>query len=138
MLPFALLNWTKDHDQEISDEVTIQRVLNSPGVQFLASSAAVGELLGDKLPMLPDRTNSGPFMGRLVIGAFAGMTLCRRYHQSLLVGAAIGAVGAGAGTLLGHYSRGVLGQTTGVSDTVWGLAEDVVALGLGLFAVRKR
>jgi uncharacterized membrane protein len=138
MLPFALLNWTKDHEQEVSDEITLQRVLNSPGVQFLASSAAIGELLGDKFPMIPDRTKSGPFMGRLMIGAFAGMTLCRRYHQSPLVGAALGAAGAGAGTLLGYYSRVVLGQTMGVSDTVSGLAEDVVALGLGLFAVQKR
>ncbi len=138
MLPFALLNWTKDQSQETLDEATVERVLNSPGVQFLTSSAALGEVLGDKLPLTPDRTNRGPFVGRLVIGALAGMTLCRRYDQSPLVGAALGAAGAGAGTLLGYYGRLTLAQATGVSDTVWGLTEDVVALGLGLFAVRKK
>ena len=136
-LPFALLNWKKDQSQLPDDASTFQRVMNSPGVQFLASSAFIGELIGDKLPIIPSRTKHGPFIGRLVIGATAGMTICRRSDQSPLVGAALGAVGAAVGTWLGHYSRITLAQSTGVSDTVWGLTEDALALGLGTFAVQK-
>ena len=69
------------------------------------SAAAVGELVADKLPFIPNRTSPGPLFGRVVLGALSGSALCVATDYSLVAGAMLGGVG------------GVVGAFAGISGT---------------------
>lgn len=56
--------------------------------------AAAGELVGDKLPATPDRTDLGPLVGRALSGALCGAALCRAAGGRGARGALVGAVSA--------------------------------------------
>lgn len=135
MTPLALLNWTKRIG--IDADSTMDKVLDAPASRVVSSMLAVGELVGDKLPTSPSRLSVGPFLGRLVIGAVVGATICQRSHLSPYVGAAIGATAASAGSAAGYYGRKNLNKVKFVPDFVWAGAEDLLALGLGYLATRK-
>lgn len=98
--------------------------------------AAAGEMIGDKLPVIPGRLQPGPLAGRLAVGGLAGAMIFREAERPALLGALVGAAGAGLGAAGGHYGRAVLGSATGAPDVVWGIAEDALALGLGIAALR--
>ena len=55
---------------------------------------ALGEMVLDKTPIVGNRTDALPLMGRLVLGAGAGGYVARQNHGSVLAGAAIGAASA--------------------------------------------
>ena len=40
------------------------------------SALALGELVADKLPFIPNRTSPGPLFGRVVLGALSGAAIC--------------------------------------------------------------
>ncbi len=135
MTPFALLNWTRRVG--VDADSTIDQFLDAPASRVVSSMLAIGELVGDKLPMTPDRTAVGPFLGRITIGAIAGAAICQRSRVSPLIGAAIGATTASAGTAAGYYTRKSLSKIKFVPSFVWASAEDALALGLGYIATRK-
>ncbi|MGH3594500.1 MAG: DUF4126 family protein, partial [Mycobacterium sp.] len=65
---------------------------------------AVAELVGDKLPKTPNRTAPPAFVGRIVLGAFAGAVIGTAWgHNWTALGA--GAIGAVLGTLGGYRAR---------------------------------
>lgn len=92
---------------------------------------AAGEIVGDKLPGTPDRISPMPLIGRGLAGALVGATLFARQRQPRRTGVAVGALSAVAGTYATFYLRKRLGQTTGLSDTVWAVLEDGVVVVLG-------
>ena len=98
--------------------------------------AAAGELVGDKLPMVPPRIEPPSLIGRSATGALVGAAVARESGQPLLPGTLVGVAGAIAGSYGGYYARRGLGRLTGLPDPFWGGVEDVVALGLGALAVR--
>lgn len=134
MTPLAWLSRTSNLDPEPTNAV--EEMLNSPTARIVTSMLASGELIGDKLPITPSRLKPGPLAGRLGIGALAGMRICRRYHQSLVVGAILGAASATAGSFAGNYARTRLAERIKVLSFVLGLAEDGLAVGLAWLAVR--
>jgi uncharacterized membrane protein len=135
MMPLALLSNINDPDVE--DTSAISRLLKSPQFKFASGLAAVGEVIGDKLPVTPSRISPGPLMGRLTIGALAGMEVCRRGDESLIMGAALGASAAALGAFAGYAARTMLSQTTNSPDIVWAGIEDIVALTLGYNIVQS-
>jgi uncharacterized membrane protein len=124
MMPLAVLNWTSDRTQSGTASAAL----------LLTTLAALGEVVADKLPVVPSRTSPGPLTGRLVIGGLVGMVLCRRAHLPPVLGIVTGAMGAAAGTFAGNYSRTRLSQATKIPDLLWGGLEDMLALGLSLLA----
>ena len=136
MIPLALLDWTKPA-AEGEDNSLVSRLSNLPAARISVTTAALGEIIADKLPNTPSRIKPGPFLGRIAIGGQVGSTMFRRANKSAIMGAAIGATGATVGTLIGYYSRTTLDKTTKVPDPVWGVTEDIIAFSLGLFAVRS-
>jgi uncharacterized membrane protein len=104
---------------------------------YVVGLMAIGELVNDKLPKTPSRKSPGPFIGRIVVGAFSGAALGSAGKQSLLLGALLGALGAVAGTLGGYEARTRLVKALGVPDLVIALLEDAVAVGGGLFLVSR-
>ncbi|GCE25564.1 hypothetical protein KDA_10480 [Dictyobacter alpinus] len=120
MTPLAALAWTSESTPPVLRNVTA----------FLA----VGEIIGDKLPLTPSRIKSGPFMGRIALGALSGALLCKRLQQPLLPGAIRGGLGAVIGTLAGATYRSIVPEATGLPDFICALAEDGVAVSLAFAA----
>ena len=134
MTPLAWLSRTSKLDPEPANAA--EEMLDSPTARIVTSMLASGELIGDKLPMIPSRLKPGPLTGRLLIGGLAGMRICRRYHQSLVIGAILGAASAGVGSFAGNYMRTKLAENTKIPKFVLGLTEDGLAMGLAWLAVR--
>lgn len=135
MTPFALLQRTRERDPEPTND--LERFLDSTALQTITTLLATGEVLGDKLPFIPSRTSKGSLIARISIGGLAGMSLARRYQQPLVLGAALGAVGAGVGSYAGYYSRSVIQNVTGIPGWILGLVEDAIALRLGTLAIEQ-
>lgn len=89
---------------------------------------AVGELIGDKLPMTPNRTEPGGLVGRGMSGALVGATLARKHRGNYLAGAGIGLISALASTYISFHLRKKLTEETPVPGLLWGGLEDVLAV----------
>lgn len=63
------------------------------------------------------------------------MALCASAHQSLVIGAILGVLGAIAGAFAGYEIRHRLVEAFGLPDFGVALAEDIVAIGGGLLLV---
>jgi uncharacterized membrane protein len=97
---------------------------------------AIGELIADKLPFIPARTQAGPLAVRVIFGSLCGAALCfSAATASPLVGALLGAVGGITGAFAGYTYRRRLAPM--VPDLVLALLEDLVAVGGGLFLVSR-
>jgi uncharacterized membrane protein len=96
---------------------------------------AVGELIADKLPFIPARTEAGPLAVRIIVGGMCGAALCISAAVSPLLGALLGAVGGVAGAFAGyHYRRRLVAMAP---DLVLALLEDLVAAGGGFLLVSR-
>jgi uncharacterized membrane protein len=98
--------------------------------------AAVGEMIADKLPGVPDRIESGPLLGRAVLGAVAGGVLARRNRESGVLGALLGGTAALVAAHAGFQARRALTRTAGLPDLPVALCEDALALALARHALR--
>ncbi len=103
-----------------------------PG-KLVLGLAVIGELVGDKLPRTPDRTEPGSLAGRAVSGAIGGVVLARRAGRGPVSAAVLGAVAAIAGSFLGIGWRRA---ASGHPDLIPALVEDVVVVALAACAVR--
>ena len=101
----------------------------------ILSLLALGELVADKMPKTPKRTDPGPLVFRAITGGFSGMALCVSAHQPLVIGTILGVLGAIAGAFAGYEIRHRLVEAFGLQDFGVALAEDIVAIGGGLLLV---
>jgi uncharacterized membrane protein len=134
LTPFALLSWLQANGDSGRQD-PVEAFLDYPAVRLITALLALGELVGDKLPNTPSRLKPGSLIVRLVIGALAGMSICRQARQSLILGALLGMGGAGAGSFMGYYGRTTLAKATRIPQWLWGIAEDWLAVYLGSLAV---
>jgi uncharacterized membrane protein len=104
----------------------------------LFSLGAIGEYVNDKLPKTPSRTAPPQLIARIVMGGLSGACLCASAGQSLLVGALLGAIGAGIGTFGGYQVRTRLVRALNVKDIFVAIPEDLVAIGLAYCLVHAR
>ncbi len=133
--PFTLLDWTRKQNPPPTN--TLEEFLDSSSARVLLNLLSAGELVGDKLPGIPSRISPAPLLGRLGLGALAGLSVFRRYNQPLFLGAVLGALGAGAGALGGYYARAAVAEATKAPQWLLGIVEDGLAIGLGIMAVRR-
>ena len=110
------------------------RFLSSERVAWLAALAAAGEFVGDKLPMTPDRTDALPLSGRLGSGALVGAAVAAATRENVVVGALVGVAGAAVGSFGFVRIRKALPGALGLPDWPVALAEDALAVSLGLAA----
>lgn len=104
------------------------RMLTTPPTASLLAVAAAGELMADKLPMIPARISPLPLAGRAAMGAAAGAAVAQSRRDSAVAGALIGGVAAVAGAFAGYHARRMAGQRLSLPDGVVAAAEDGVAL----------
>jgi uncharacterized membrane protein len=96
---------------------------------------AIGELIADKLPFIPGRTQAGPLGVRVVFGAMCGAALCISAATSPVFGAILGGLGGAAGAFAGYNYR--LRLSPAVPDLLLALLEDLVAVGGGFLIVSR-
>ncbi len=107
-------------------------IFKGGGFSVASSIFAVGELIGDKLPMTPNRTAGIPLLGRALTGALSGAIVCSARKRSVLAGALIGAAFA-VGSAYGAYElRKRAGKKLHLPDMVIALAEDAIVGGIGV------
>jgi uncharacterized membrane protein len=109
--------------------------LSSRAATIILSLLAFVELVADKLPKTPNRTDPGPLVFRVITGGFSSLAICASAHQSLVIGAILGVLGSIAGAFAGYEIRHRLVKTFGLPDFGVALAEDMVAIGCGLLIV---
>ncbi len=111
-------------------------VMAWPAARSVLQFAALGEMVVDKLPIVPDRIEAGPLLGRVVWGAVAGGVLAQLNRESCIQGALLGGAAAAAATATyaGYYVRKALTQDEGLPDLPVALSEDVIAIALARHA----
>jgi uncharacterized membrane protein len=101
-------------------------------------AAAIGELVGDKLPMTPSRVALGGLVGRVGAGALIGLAVGTTGPKNRgLESAILGGVGALLGSFAGFLARKAAGSLTGLPDPVVALAEDATVIGGTVRALRS-
>src|SRR5262245_1547635 len=104
---------------------------------IIFSLLAVFELIGDLRPSTQKRTAPVPLIARILMGGLCGACLSAASHQSLIIGAILGAVGGVIGAFAGYEIRRKLVAALHVKDTFVALLEDLVAIGLAFFFVTR-
>jgi uncharacterized membrane protein len=113
-----------------SDDPTV-RLLASPRTAGVLKVLAAGELVADKTPFIPSRTEPAPLLGRVFMGALCGSVVGAWRGSSQPAAAFTGAVAALGGTYLAYQLRKRAGHRTGLPDSVFAVTEDAVALAAG-------
>ena len=96
---------------------------------------AVGELLGDKSPRIPDRTSPLPLLVRIVLGGLAGAIGATAMDGPGIEGVLLGIVGALLGAFVGFMVRRDLVEKIGCKDWHIGVVEDLCAIIFAAFAL---
>jgi uncharacterized membrane protein len=124
------MGWLKLEDSRLA-------MMGSTAATYAFSAFAIGELIADKLPFIPNRTSPGPLFGRIVLGALCGATFRAASGDPVTLGAILGGVGGVVGAFAGYQARKRLVEKLGCPDWVIAVLEDVVAVGGGLFLVSR-
>ncbi len=130
MIAISRLAGTLAAEGEGETEGRIAGVLSRPWARALSLAMAAGEMVADKLPMVPDRTDPGPLAGRAVNAAIAGHVLATRRGEPRVLGVLLGAGGALLGAHVGFRVRRALTRQAGLPDLPVALCEDALAIAL--------
>ena len=141
LTPVAVLTWGA-HLHWVRFEGTHHAFLGSKIALVIFTLAALGELVRDKLPNTPSRTELSGLIPRILLGALCGASiglLCEAVagHAAILLGALAGAVGGVAGCFGGYRARVGLTKALGVPDFVVAILEDLVAIGGSLLLISR-
>lgn len=104
-------------------------------VAILFTVLALAEIVGDKLPRVPDRTSMGPLLARLVFGGLAGGIIAVSLNGSEFEGILLGLGGALVGTFGGHLIRREIVERSGSKDWPVAIAEDLTTIGFAIVAL---
>ncbi|GAA4392621.1 glycine zipper 2TM domain-containing protein [Hymenobacter koreensis] len=99
----------------------------SRGLKLMAGA----EMVSDKLPGMPDRTVPPVLLGRILSGALVGAVLYKTGRGSLFTGAAVGGLGAVAGTFAALRLRKLASERTSLQEPWPGFVEDALTVATG-------
>ncbi len=112
-------------------------VLHRPTAMKTTAALAIAELIADKLPFMPNRTEPASLAARAVSGALSGAAICSARKRSVLAGALLGTAAA-IGMSYGAYQvRKRLHRKLNSPDLVLALAEDAIAASAGVWILRR-
>ncbi len=110
--------------------------LTSRKVSVFLGLLAAGELIGDKLPFTPNRTDAPGLIARIISGAVVGGLVCARRKKSVPAGVAIGALSSVAAAYAGQIIRQTIAEKSGIPSAVLGIVEDAIAIGIGVSVLK--
>ena len=108
--------------------------LRHRAVRPIAVAAALAELVADKLPSTPARTQARGLVPRIGLGGLSAGLLARNAHAPTTASAAVGAGTAVGTAFAGLAARGALAKR--LPPIVAALVEDLVAVVLAVVALR--
>jgi uncharacterized membrane protein len=126
----AHLKWLDLHNSFLA-------FLGSTAAAYILAVCALGELVVDKLPNTPSRTEPLGLLARFATGGLSGAALCAAANKSVVIGAVLGAVGGVVGGFVGYQLRTRLVRALGLPAIVVALLEDAIAIGGGFFIVSR-
>ena len=106
--------------------------LQTPKARGIALQMAVGEMLFEKLPFIPARTDQPGLTIRCSSGAFCGAVLAHTRSGSPIIGGLLGFIGAVIGSYGGYAARTWLSENLKISSALLGLPEDLITAALAL------
>jgi uncharacterized membrane protein len=106
----------------------VTSILGSPNVTAVLGVLAVGEIVADKMPWMPNRTDPLGLIARAGSGALVGATICRAKGRSTVAGALFGATAAIAAAFAGYHLRRAATRELGLPDAFVAVLEDTVAV----------
>ncbi len=109
----------------------------SSNIALILGLLAAGELVGDKLPNTPNRTEPAGLVARIASGAVVGRFICRKQKKSVFAGITLGAAAAVAAAYAGENIRREISARTGISSALLGAAEDAAAIGFGVAILKS-
>jgi uncharacterized membrane protein len=124
----AYLSWLNLHGSALA-------FMGSTTAVAIFSLLAIGELVADKLPMLPSRTAPAPLLARIITGGLCGACLCAAAGKSLIVGALLGGMGGVIGAFVGYAVRKRLVNNLHIKDFVIAVCEDLLNIGFAFLLV---
>jgi len=95
------------------------------------------ELVFDKLPKTPNRTDPRGVLARVVTGGLTGACVCANGGQSPWLGALLGGLGGVAGCYGGYHARKSLVSKLKVPDLYIALVEDLVTIAGSIVIFRQ-
>ena len=98
---------------------------------------AAGELIGDKLPFAPARTEFAPQAFRFVSGAVCGAVIADEADEEPILGALVGGIAAIAACHAAYHIRKAIDERTGLPDAVTAVGEDAIVYALGSIATGR-
>lgn len=110
---------------------TPERLLGSRRLSAALGIAALAEIVADKLPFVPARTDIGSLFGRALFGGMLGASVADMVGARRLAPMLAGATAAVASAAAAYHARRWLHDRTGVPDPALGLVEDAVVLAAG-------
>ena len=112
-------------------------LIGSTAAVWTLSVLALAELIGDKLPITPNRTSPPGLIARIVMGALAGTCIFSGAGGGAILGAVLGLLGALAGTFAGYKARTGIVKVLNVPDIYVALIEDLITIGGSLWVVSQ-
>lgn len=109
--------------------------LNSPVTAKTAAIMAIGEVITDKLPFIPKRTQTPSLVFRAISGAASGAAVTSARKRSVLWGALIGAAAAIGATYGAYHARRWAAEKFDVPDPIIAVLEDALVVGCGVLAL---
>lgn len=109
--------------------------LSQPKTAKTMAVLAVGEMIADKLPFMPKRTQAPALVTRAVSGGLGGAAVCSSKKRSVLAGALIGAAAAVGATYGAYQLRKWAGERFNLPDALIAIAEDALVAGCGMLVV---
>jgi uncharacterized membrane protein len=134
MMAPAVIAWAARRSG-VDLESTPFSAFKGPGIGRTAAALVVGEMVADKTPFVPGRTDSTALLTRAVTGGAAGAAVFKARKQNVLLGAVVGAAAAVGAAYVTYHLRKKAAKRFQVSDRVVALVEDGIALTAGLIAV---
>jgi len=101
------------------------------------SLLAVVELVVDKLPSAPSRTQPVGLIARILTGTLTGACVAVAGGQAAIAGALLGVAGGVFGCFGGYQARKALVKRLGKPDIYVALAEDIIAISGSLLVVSR-
>jgi uncharacterized membrane protein len=137
MTPLATLSWAASSGRiSLPDSFPFSLLARRSVSNVLFLFTAV-EFVGDKLPSAGARTAPGPLLGRTLFGALVGATGFAIEEEPIALGAVVGGLFAAGGSFAGLGVRTRL-TDAGVPKFLAAVTEDMLAVGLAVFAVLQR
>ena len=120
----------------IVSQFTTSGLLHNRTFAAISPVLAIGEAIADKLPFMPNRTLPGSVVFRAISGGFSGAAITSGHRRPVVWGIVIGAAAAIGATYAAFYLRRSAAKNLHVPDALVAFAEDALAVGAGVSALR--